>query len=79
MLRDAPFSGLYLWLFEPLKAWLLAHGVGRDAATVAGGLVAGAVASYMTQPFDVIKTRVQVQTGSAAQSTWRILAESFQV
>ncbi|EGD74403.1 hypothetical protein PTSG_06414 [Salpingoeca rosetta] len=76
VLRDAPFSGLYLSLFEAFKTHLRARGMGADASAMVGGLAAGTLASYITQPFDVIKTRVQVHEGHV--SAWSILKELIQ-
>jgi solute carrier family 25 protein 38 len=66
VLRDAPFSGIYLACYKPVKGalrerWDAAQGWHRDlAATMAAGTVAGTVASVLTQPQDVLKTYCQV-------------------
>ena len=65
LLRDVPFSTLYFPLFCNFKLWVepwLAYLQASNAATGAtllAGFGAGAVASYLTTPMDVIKTRVQ--------------------
>jgi solute carrier family 25 protein 39/40 len=64
--RDVPFSAVYWGMLEPIRGALLP----RDAATatpaqtisvnmLAGG-IGGAAASAMTQPLDVVKTRMQL-------------------
>ena len=72
--RDVPFSMLYWSGYEALKARLLllprAHGAEPPAAlppaqSFACGAVAGAVAAFLTTPFDVLKTRRQVVDSSA--------------
>jgi len=60
--RDVPFSGLYLALYETLKAsnpaWLAA--ASPAASHLLAGLGAGALASLVTHPADVVKTRMQL-------------------
>lgn len=60
--RDVPFSGLYLALYEALKAsspaWLAA--ASPAASHLLAGLGAGVLASLATHPADVVKTRMQL-------------------
>ena len=66
LLRDAPFSGLYLLFYEKLKA--VGHGtVSSHAHHMAAGLGAGFLASLVTHPVDVLKTHMQV---SPHRCTW---------
>lgn len=78
--RDVPFSGVYWMGYERLKAALLARArSGADNASapvstatmfsiaLASGSLSGAVAATITTPFDVIKTRRQVQAYRSAQ------------
>jgi solute carrier family 25 protein 38 len=70
LLRDAPYSGLYFTAFTSLKGAL---GIGGTEAapgtpawvlplkTFAAGLCAGAIATTLTHPADVLKTRLQLQ------------------
>jgi len=60
ILRDAPFSGIYMMLYERIKT---AEWNTYDSA-LANGLAAGCLASLITQPADVIKTKLQVTTGN---------------
>ncbi|XP_032745299.1 mitochondrial glycine transporter-like [Rattus rattus] len=64
LLRDAPFSALYLMLYSQTRATVL-HGTDQlDAAlmplvNVSSGIYAGILVSLVTQPADVIKTHMQ--------------------
>jgi len=72
LLRDAPFSGLYLASFTRLKRLFAStqaiapvpHQVQRFGA----GVCAGAFASLLTNPFDVVRTRMQVEGGAGGGS-----------
>lgn len=63
LVRDVPFSGLYLMFYEHLKtlvpedAKINHHGVSHFAC----GFAAGILASIVTQPADVIKTKMQLE------------------
>lgn len=66
-LRDAPYAGLYLALYEASKTNLaaLSHsmdgglGTGNWMVVSGSGLLAGTLATLVTHPFDIIKTRMQ--------------------
>ena len=62
-LRDAPYAGLYLALYEASKTYLstLSGGLGTGNYLVVSGsgLLAGTLATVITHPFDIIKTRMQ--------------------
>ncbi|KAI9503224.1 hypothetical protein GGI25_004285 [Coemansia spiralis] len=66
-IRDAPYAGLYMLLYEAIKSRerSIAHKKNIDIAettvTMVAGIVAGLSASYMTQPFDLVKTRMQLR------------------
>jgi solute carrier family 25 protein 39/40 len=69
--RDVPFSALYWVVAEEMRTRLASTwGARRDALSVnlAAGLVAGASAAVTTHPFDVIKTRAQVEGAVAGAS-----------
>ena len=67
LVRDAPYSGIYFSAFSALMgAWRAGPGAGAapplDAAgTFGAGLAAGALATAVTHPADVIQTRLQLQ------------------
>ncbi|RVD88726.1 uncharacterized protein DFL_002901 [Arthrobotrys flagrans] len=89
--RDVPFSGIYWWGYETVRAFLAEERYGRvhhlglierhrmiDNETVAkeedkatfidsfvSGATSGAVAAFVTTPFDVGKTRRQVWRASS--------------
>ncbi|KAI1180552.1 solute carrier family 25 member 38 [Nemania sp. FL0916] len=67
-MRDAPYAGLYVLSYEQFKKRLSRHfynnGTGSmSAATVnfASGALAGATCSFISNPFDAVKTRIQLQ------------------
>ncbi|NWI16672.1 S2539 protein, partial [Crypturellus soui] len=92
VLRDVPFSALYWFNYELVRAWLCRQ-ARLDEATFAisfvSGAISGTVAAVLTLPFDVVKTRRQIELGDGealrapankSSSTWlllqRIWAES---
>lgn len=63
LLRDVPFSGIYVMFYTQTKASLPKEISSSPSAPVANfscGLLAGVLASLITQPADVVKTHVQV-------------------
>ncbi|KAG5366810.1 Mitochondrial carrier protein [Yarrowia sp. B02] len=69
--RDVPFSGVYWSAYETFKAKLLRtqyfHGsVDAFTPSFIAGSAAGALASIITQPFDVGKTRRQIASCESA-------------
>lgn len=62
VIRDAPYAGLYMLLYESAKAQQRKYFQLPDATvTMVAGVTAGLTASYMTQPFDLVKTRMQLR------------------
>ena len=62
--RDVPFSALYWMVAEEVRGCLASRwSIPRDALSinVSAGFIAGASAAVITHPFDIIKTRAQVQ------------------
>ncbi|KAJ2362158.1 hypothetical protein H4S01_004920 [Coemansia sp. RSA 2610] len=66
-IRDAPYAGLYLLLYEAIKNQERAMAQRRNVllpettVTMVAGVAAGLAASYLTQPFDMVKTRMQLR------------------
>jgi len=64
LVRDVPFSGLYLAFYDILKskcpAWLSSSS--PECSHMMAGLGAGLLASIVTQPADVVKTRMQTSS-----------------
>ncbi|KAK5168101.1 uncharacterized protein LTR77_006669 [Saxophila tyrrhenica] len=66
--RDAPYAGLYVLIYEQGKAQLGKLSSGSDMSTMSGsaginfvsGVLAAVSATTMTNPFDAIKTRIQI-------------------
>ncbi|XP_070380040.1 mitochondrial glycine transporter-like isoform X1 [Dermacentor albipictus] len=66
LVRDAPYSGIYLVFYVQAKRFVperVREGHHLVAANFTCGLVAGLLASLVTQPADVIKTHMQLQPG----------------
>ncbi|XP_012215578.1 mitochondrial glycine transporter-like isoform X1 [Linepithema humile] len=63
LLRDAPYSGLYLMFYTRLKNVVASAGMTNDSYVSVHfgcGILAGILASIVTQPPDVIKTKMQL-------------------
>ncbi|KAJ3601481.1 hypothetical protein NHX12_032449 [Muraenolepis orangiensis] len=87
VLRDVPFSALYWFNYELVKARLHEqHIVSQTDFSISftSGAISGAVAAVLTLPFDVVKTRRQIQLGEMetlgvplkrTSSTWHILKD----
>lgn len=58
LIRDVPFSGIYWGCYESMRPVEFDFG-----KTFVAGAVAGSVASTVTLPMDVIKTRIQIELG----------------
>ncbi|XP_037130440.1 solute carrier family 25 member 40 isoform X1 [Syngnathus acus] len=66
LLRDVPFSAIYWYNYERFKRRLCQHyGTSEPtfAMTFMSGAMSGTIASILTLPFDVVKTRRQVELG----------------
>ncbi|CAL8333712.1 unnamed protein product [Merluccius merluccius] len=65
LLRDAPFSGIYVMFYSQAKKALpqeVSCTVYVPLVNFGCGVVAGVLASLVTQPADVVKTHIQVST-----------------
>jgi len=59
--RDVPFSAVYWYGFERFRASLKPYIDRQYVCNFISGAMSGCVASVFTNPFDVIKTKMQVQ------------------
>uniref|UniRef100_A0A8C6LJ92 Solute carrier family 25 member 38b n=1 Tax=Nothobranchius furzeri TaxID=105023 RepID=A0A8C6LJ92_NOTFU len=65
LLRDAPFSGIYVMFYSQAKRALPQEVTSAPYAPLVNfscGVVAGVMASLVTQPADVVKTHIQVRS-----------------
>lgn len=66
LLRDVPFSAIYWYSYENCKSWLCDRYNAREhmfTITFISGALSGSIAAIATLPFDVVKTRRQVELG----------------
>ncbi|PNG99010.1 Solute carrier family 25 member 38, partial [Tetrabaena socialis] len=68
VLINAPYSGLYYMFYTRLKEALAEEGRPQAAINFASGVVAAVAATLLTQPADVVRTRMQLGFTSAAGS-----------
>ncbi|KAJ1925041.1 hypothetical protein IWQ60_004822 [Tieghemiomyces parasiticus] len=68
LMRDAPYAGLYIAIYEQFKLQLpiaLENGLNMHLPVpvtgMAAGMLAGVTATMLTQPFDMVKTRMQLR------------------
>lgn len=67
LLRDVPFSAIYVMFYSQTKASLpkeISSSPSAPLANFSCGILAGVLASLITQPADVVKTHVQVNPQS---------------
>ena len=65
MLRDGPFAGLYFAILNLTKYQLAPLNFSSASNTMTAGMVAGIIATTMTHPFEVLRTRLQVDMPSS--------------
>jgi len=63
-LRDAPYAGLFVVIYEAIKqeSTYLAPGAHATSIHSFSAAAAGGIATLATHPFDVIKTKMQVRS-----------------
>ncbi|EFJ37294.1 hypothetical protein SELMODRAFT_437889 [Selaginella moellendorffii] len=72
IVRDIPFAGLQIVLYEAFRktALKVANGDLSCSQDFLLGGAAGGFSAFLTTPFDVVKTRMQVQSTSARYTGW---------
>uniref|UniRef100_A0A8C3JNN9 Mitochondrial glutathione transporter SLC25A39 n=1 Tax=Calidris pygmaea TaxID=425635 RepID=A0A8C3JNN9_9CHAR len=68
VLRDVPFSALYWFNYELVREWFCRQTRLEEATfmiSFASGAISGTVAAVLTLPFDVVKTRRQIELGDS--------------
>nr|XP_033787122.1 solute carrier family 25 member 40 isoform X1 [Geotrypetes seraphini]XP_033787123.1 solute carrier family 25 member 40 isoform X1 [Geotrypetes seraphini]XP_033787124.1 solute carrier family 25 member 40 isoform X1 [Geotrypetes seraphini]XP_033787125.1 solute carrier family 25 member 40 isoform X1 [Geotrypetes seraphini]XP_033787126.1 solute carrier family 25 member 40 isoform X1 [Geotrypetes seraphini]XP_033787128.1 solute carrier family 25 member 40 isoform X1 [Geotrypetes seraphini]XP_03 len=85
VIRDVPFSALYWYNYELGKQWLhQLYGTQEPTFGICftAGAVSGSISAVVTLPFDVVKTRRQIEIGEneafnisqkRSSSTWRAI------
>lgn len=85
ILRDAPNSGLYICIYHTIKPHIMAYQepyhIPITLLNLLTGITAGMTATFITHPFDMIKTQMQINSihegwgwhvgGSSSYSTLR--------
>jgi len=69
LLSFGPFSALYFGFYAPLKELAAPKDASAEPsvlATLGAAALAGSLASFLTNPLDLVKLRLQVQRGAAA-------------
>ncbi|GLC76917.1 hypothetical protein PLESTF_001855300 [Pleodorina starrii] len=69
VLTNAPYSGLYYMFYTRLKEGFSGEGRPQVAVNFASGVVAAVAATLLTQPADVVRTRMQLGIGIGTAAT----------
>ncbi|GFR44914.1 hypothetical protein Agub_g5998, partial [Astrephomene gubernaculifera] len=69
VLTNAPYSALYYMFYTRLKEGLSGEGRPQAAVNFTSGVAAAVAATLLTQPADVVRTRMQLGLGTAAAVT----------
>jgi solute carrier family 25 protein 38 len=60
-MRDAPFAGIYVFFYENCKILSSTSISSTIASNMISGISGGLLATTVTQPFDMLKTRLQLK------------------
>jgi solute carrier family 25 protein 39/40 len=69
--RDVPFSGIYWMCYEALRAEIVRSRMTNSnyMTSLSAGAIAGSIAGILTLPFDVLKTRTQMNVDRMANGS----------
>jgi len=82
VMRDAPQAGLYVLFYEQAKSWVGAWQTSKSYHVAApivhssAAVFAGITATMITQPFDMLKTRMQLKPLDY-RNTWQAARRVF--
>lgn len=76
LFRDVPFSGIYLMFYENLKVYCNKLTPYQNINHFSCGIGAGVLASLVTQPADVIKTRIQLNPTTTTMTVIKQIAKA---
>ncbi|KAK8806841.1 hypothetical protein WA588_005641, partial [Blastocystis sp. NMH] len=76
ILRDAPNSGLYICIYHTIKPHIMKLNTDNNSVpvtllTLLTGITAGITSTFITHPFDMIKTQMQINDGDPNYLTVR--------
>lgn len=76
VLTNAPFSALYYMFYTRLKSALASDQHPQAAVNFVSGVVAATAATLLTQPADVVRTRMQLSlAGTTGADAWSTLGK----
>jgi solute carrier family 25 protein 38 len=76
LVRDAPFSGIFFAVYSNIKNALDERTLTflpLSSKTFVAGLLAGATATFITHPADVLKTRLQIRSSNGSFADGKVL------
>ena len=78
MIRDIPYAMMTLLSYELLRDNWVNKGESAPWKDMVAGALAGGIGSYMTNPMDVVKTRLQTSTDLYGGNIWKCTLATYQ-
>lgn len=69
LMREIPFDSMQFFLYESLKSVFYQNGDISAGGSVLAGAFSGAISGFLTNPIDVVKTRLMTQAPNKALQT----------